>query len=356
MEGAGLSIVMQISRAAHAKVNLMLSVGNALPAEHAKAGYHPILSWFHAIALHDTLTLARAAGASRYDIVWAEDAPRMSLIDWPLEKDLAVRAHKALEAKVGKALPVTMRLEKRIPVGGGLGGGSSDAAAALLATRELYELDVSDEALREIAMTLGSDVAFFVDTGVAEDVEEGGEEGEGDAERGHAPGAAIVGGLGEEIERIAALDDALIVIVPEFGCATGEVYKAFDELRAKETRAYEIERALAGNKGRERLTGPRETMVKGRVERAMKAGRLDTDDLFNDLDKPAFMAEPRLGKLNTTLSSICRTPAHVTGSGSCLFVVPEPKKVEWTFGRVTKAIEAVQADVGPCVAILTRLI
>ena len=86
MEGAGLSIVMQISRAAHAKVNLMLSVGNALPAEHAKAGYHPILSWFHTIALHDTLTLARAAGASRYDIVWAEDAPRRSLIDWPLEK------------------------------------------------------------------------------------------------------------------------------------------------------------------------------------------------------------------------------------------------------------------------------
>lgn len=326
----------QVTRRAHGKINLMLSVGNALPADDAKAGYHPILSWFHAIDLHDTLTVKKAA-SSEYAISWASDASRGGEIDWPLEKDLAVRAHRALEAHVGKALPVVMRLEKRVPTGGGLGGGSSDAAAMLLAVREVYGLDVTDDALREIAMTLGSDVAFFVD-------------------EGDSPRPAIVGGLGEAIERVERVESDVILVVPGFGCATGGVYTAFDEQRAKEMRDYEIERALAGNKGRERTTGPRETMVRGRVERAIKAGAIDTGDLFNDLAKPAFSVEPRLGRLVTTLSNICRSPAHVTGSGSCVFVVPEPKKVEWMTGRVNKALEAVAGEVGPCGVVVTKTV
>lgn len=314
----------------------MLSVGNALPVEDAKAGFHPILSWFHAIDLHDTLTVTKAT-SSAYEILWASDAPRGGEIDWPLEKDLAVRAHRALEMHVGKTLPVAMKLEKRVPTGGGLGGGSSDAAAMMLAVREVYGLEVTDDALREIAMTLGSDVAFFVDAG-------------------ESPAPAIVGGLGEMIERVERIESDLILVVPGFGCATGGVYKAFDEQRAKEMRDYEIERALAGTKGRERTTGPRETMVRGRVERAIKAGRIDTDDLFNDLAKPAFSVEPRLGRLVTTLSNICRSPAHVTGSGSCVFLVPEPKKVEWMTGRVNKALEAVAGEVGPCSVLVSKTV
>lgn len=325
-----------MTRRAHGKVNLMLSVGNALPADDAKAGYHPILSWFHAVALHDTLTVTPAASSS-YEILWASDAPRGGEIDWPLEKDLAVRAHRALEAHVGKSLHVAMRLEKRVPTGGGLGGGSSDAAAMLLAVREAYTLDVTDETLREIAMTLGSDVAFFVD-------------------EGESPRPAIVGGLGEIIERVEQVESDVILVVPGFGCATGAVYTAFDEQRAKEMRDYEIERALSGTKGRERTTGPRETMVRGRVERAIKAGAIDTDDLFNDLAKPAFSVEPRLGRLVTTLSNICRSPAHVTGSGSCVFVLPEPKKVDWMMGRVAKALEAVRFDVGPCGVVASKTV
>ncbi len=326
----------QVTRRAHGKINLMLSVGNALPPEGEKAGYHPMLSWFHAIDLHDTLTVKKAA-SSGYEISWASDAPRGGEIDWPLEKDLAVRAHRALEAHVGKALPVAMRLEKRVPTGGGLGGGSSDAAAMLLAVREVYGLDVTDETLREIAMTLGSDIAFFID-------------------EGDRPRPAIVGGLGELIERVAPLESDVILVVPGFGCATGEVYKAFDEQRAKEMRDYEIERALSGTKGRERTTGPRETMVRGRVERAIKASKIDTEDLFNDLAKPAFGVEPRLGRLVTTLSNICRSPAHVTGSGSCVFVVPEAKKVEWMMGRVAKALEAVREEVGACNVVVSKTV
>src|SRR6185295_18407432 len=122
-------------------VNLALSVGPPLPAGDPRAGMHPIASWMHAIDLCDEVWITRlVTGASRLDIAWADDAPRPSPIDWPSEKDLAFRAHRLLEGDTGRALPAAIRIAKRIPVGGGLGGGSSDAAATLLALNDLFAL------------------------------------------------------------------------------------------------------------------------------------------------------------------------------------------------------------------------
>jgi 4-diphosphocytidyl-2-C-methyl-D-erythritol kinase len=317
----------------------MLSVGEALPEGHPQRGYHPIASWFAAIDLCDEIDVERLAdgAASRYDIRWASDAPRKSMIDWPLEQDLAVRAHQALEARIGLRLPIAMTLTKRIPVGGGMGGGSSDAAACLLAVREAFGLDVEDDGLREVAMGLGSDVAYFV------------EESDG------GPGMAVVSGLGEVIDRVGGdaphaanghserSPQPILLVVPAFGCETRAVYQAFDEAMAAELREYRMDRAVAGATGRERSTGPREQMVRTRAAKMIERGEIDTDLLFNDLARPAFAVEPRLGQLVTALSNATRSPAHVTGSGSCVFLAPPRARLEWFETRVRRTCEALSA-------------
>src|SRR5215831_1553762 len=129
---------------AYAKVNLCLSVG-APVTEGPKAGFHPIASWMQAIDLYDEVTIRRLpAGAkeSEYTVRWADDAPCQTPIDWPLEKDLGVRAHRALEAPTGPGFAVSIDIAKRIPVGGGLGGGSSDAAAVLLGMPAIVAMEM----------------------------------------------------------------------------------------------------------------------------------------------------------------------------------------------------------------------
>jgi 4-diphosphocytidyl-2C-methyl-D-erythritol kinase len=299
-----------ITRAAHAKLNLMLSVGAPVAPGQPRAGYHPICSWFACVELHDDVEVRPLApgSASEHVIACAEDAVRATPIDWPLEKDLAVRAHRALEAALGRDLPARIEVRKRIPVGGGLGGGSADAGATLLALREAFGLDIDDAALAAIGATLGSDVAFFVD--------------------GEAPVArpALVSGLGEVVERVDRIEQSLVLVLAPFGCATGPVYKAFDEAYEQSQKRYELDRAVRGLSGPERGTGPREQMVRGRAERMLRAGRLEDELLFNDLAKPAFSVEPRLGQLVTALANGLRTGAHVTGSGSGVFLVPQPDR------------------------------
>src|SRR5688572_1918801 len=153
---------------APAKLNLALSVGPPAPE---LGGFHPIASWMMTVELFDELTLTRLEPGvlSRYAIVWHKDARRRSEINWSLTKDLAVRAHHALEKHIGRVgeFPVQMKLEKRIPVGGGMGGGSSDAAAMLRALNDLYELNLPREELAKVGATLGSDVPFLVHGGSA---------------------------------------------------------------------------------------------------------------------------------------------------------------------------------------------
>src|SRR6185295_16025504 len=110
---------------------------------------------------------------------------------------------------------------KRIPVGSGLGGGSSDAGAVIRALLHHSPNAMSAEAVTQVAMSLGSDVAFFA----AESPD-------------HRPQAALVTGLGDKIRRVDSVPGELVLIIPPYGCPTGPVYKAFDQL-LKETAAQE---------------------------------------------------------------------------------------------------------------------
>src|SRR5262245_57657896 len=101
----------------------------------------------HCISLWHDVRIERLEGrASRFEVGFADggSAP------WPLERDLAFRAHAAMERTAGRPLPVAVRVSKRIPAEAGLGGGSSDAAATLLALNELFALGMSAERLAEI--------------------------------------------------------------------------------------------------------------------------------------------------------------------------------------------------------------
>ncbi len=267
---------MRVTGRAYAKLNLALSVGPPLPASHAKAGMHPIASWMHSIDLWDDVEVETlAAGPSRLEILWAADAPRPSPIDWPPEKDLGARAHRLLEGEAGRELPASIRMTKRVPVGGGLGGGSSDAAAVLLGVNRAFGLGLSLPRLAELSRGLGSDVAYFLDE--------------------QSPARpAIVTGLGDRVERTARAAGWAVLVIPAFGCATGAVYRAFDGLGAQRLRDAEV--------------------------RSLAAGPIDAGRLFNDLTGAAAMVQPGLGPLLERVERASGRPVCISGSGSTLFV------------------------------------
>jgi len=195
--------------------------------------------------------------------------------------NLAVHAAALLLGHVpeGDGLGASLWLRKRIPAGAGLGGGSADAAAVLVALRELlraeHEIDVDDGELLQLAATLGSDVPFCVAGG----------------------GAAWMRGRGEVLEPVALPETLpVIVAVPPFRLATPDVYRAFDEL------------------GGERS---------GRVVAAPDPVVPLVAELRNDLEPAAETVEPALRDFRLELESAAGVPALLAGSGSAYALVPK---------------------------------
>jgi 4-diphosphocytidyl-2-C-methyl-D-erythritol kinase len=187
--------------------------------------------------------------------------------------NLALRAAEALLVRAGRAgHGVQLSLRKRIPARCGLGGGSADAAAALLAVRRLIDVDVDDTGVLELAARLGSDVPFCV--------------------RG---GAAWMRGRGDDLEPVELpLGLPMLVALPPFRLATPDVYRAWDE-----------------------LGGPRAT----RVVPAPPWVDALLPELVNDLEPAAERIEPRLVQFRERLEAVAGAPALLAGSGSG-YVVP----------------------------------
>lgn len=180
---------------AYAKVNLTMAVG-----EKRLDGYHEVVSVMQRVSLHDTLT----AEQTREGITLTCSDPALP----SGEENIAHRAASLFFRETGIAGGAALTLEKRIPSQAGLGGGSSDAASALLALRKLYAPALSDTELETMAAALGSDVPFFI--------------------RG---GTQLATGRGEVLSPLPPLTDGWFVIVkPTESFSTPAMYRRLDEL------------------------------------------------------------------------------------------------------------------------------
>jgi 4-diphosphocytidyl-2-C-methyl-D-erythritol kinase len=261
---------------ARAKINLFLRVLARRPD-----GYHDIETVFQALELHDELVFRTESGASRLHVPGHPDLEN--------EENLVLRAVRLLEGETGHRLPVSVRLDKRIPVAGGLGGGSSDAGATLVAVRALFDLDVSDPTLFELAQTLGADVPFFL------------------------KGGTVVGeGIGERLTPVSLSTDYHVLLVnPGFSVATGLVYAEFS-------------RTLTG-KSREST-----------VWNVLKRSPAWEDLLQNDLQPIAENLYPEIAEIRSVMKNSNLELVLMSGSGPTIFALGEKDRVE----RVRAALPA----------------
>ncbi len=183
------------------KINLHLDVGARRPD-----GFHNLKSIFHLVSLHDLIEIAyeESTGMSQVflDLIGVSPCPP--------EKNIAyLAAHLFLkEARISAT--VKIRLEKRIPAGAGLGGGSSNAAAILLGLNSLSSRRLSEEKLNELAATLGSDVPFFL-----------------------MGGAALVTGRGEFVSPLTPCQGLpILIVVAPVHVSTGEAFALLDDQKA----------------------------------------------------------------------------------------------------------------------------
>jgi 4-diphosphocytidyl-2-C-methyl-D-erythritol kinase len=188
-------------------------------------------------------------------------------------QNLAARAAEDLLVHAGRSgHGVRLSLSKKIPAGAGLGGGSADAAAAMVAVRRMLEIDVDDAGLEKLGAALGSDVAFCL--------------------RG---GAAWMRGRGELLEHLELpVGLPFLVALPPFRLSTADVYRAWDDLGRPESSR--------------RVAAPAEV-----------AHLLP--ELCNDLEPAAEVVEPRLAEFRAAVEEAANAPALLAGSGSA-YVVP----------------------------------
>lgn len=191
---------------APAKVNLFLDIGAKRPD-----GYHDAISIMHALMLHDVLRMKLEPGRGEGLSVELLCIAREGLVplDVPVERNIVTKAVRLLAATVGRTGDETLAVcvEKHIPAEAGLGGGSSDAAAALLGAAHLWGVPADDPRIEEAARSLGADVAFFL----------------------HG-GCACFTGVGDVFaHNLQPMNTNVVLVKPEGGVSTAAAYRAFDE-------------------------------------------------------------------------------------------------------------------------------
>lgn len=187
---------------AQSKINLVFQVG-----PRRIDGYHDVASIYQSLELEE---LVRVEPSDSWEVVITGDLPGIDSIPTG-EANLVVLAAKVLAQAVGISNPQPMRfsIEKKVPVAGGMAGGSADAAAALVALNQAWCLGLETEELLKIGASVGADVPF-----------------------GILGGTALGTGTGAELVVLPPTNPLhVLLIFSEFGLSTPEVFKAFDELR-----------------------------------------------------------------------------------------------------------------------------
>jgi 4-diphosphocytidyl-2-C-methyl-D-erythritol kinase len=255
----------QLSLRAPAKINWSLEITGR-----RSDGYHQLRSLMQNIDLYDTVVITPSSQAS----CRCFPAP-----DCPLEDNLALRAWRLLKERFSLPGELEIEINKQIPPGRGLAGGSADAAAVLLGVNMLFELNLTPAQLGELAFPLGADIPFCLQGGLA-----------------------LVEGAGELVRPYQPLTlYRLLLVDPGFSLSTAEVYRRYDELPP----AWEL--------------APQLTQLLPALLLGDRAGI--AAHLGNMLQAAALEMAPELDSYLALLES-AGCAAWISGSGSCLLALP----------------------------------
>lgn len=256
----------RIEVAAPAKLNLALLVGPVRPD-----GFHEIASLMLPVTLADLVTVERTPGAG-LDVA-CDVAPGVD--------NLATKLVRELESRLDRTFEVRVAIDKRVPPGGGLGGGSSDAAATLLALERLFSLELSPRLRYEVAAAVGSDVPFFLWTG-----------------------AQLAMGRGQVLKDVELPALHLVIAMPDVGLSTAAVYRWRDEDADVTLKEF----------------APRARLLASRVQTAATAA--DVAGLVaNDLEPSVVARRAEVADLIESLRGSGALAAAMTGSGAAVFGV-----------------------------------
>jgi 4-diphosphocytidyl-2-C-methyl-D-erythritol kinase len=248
----------------YAKINLTLDV-----LGRRSDGYHELVTIMQTVDLYDTICLTNAEDGQVQTVC---TRPELNNAD-----NLAARAAQAIRQRLGLTRGLLIELDKRVPVAAGLGGGSGNAAAVLLALRQWWNLPLTAEELHEIAASLGSDVPFFLSGGLA-----------------------LCEGRGEHIQPLAlTLPPAqrwLLLLKPGIGVATPAVFRALTARDYSDGRP--SQRVLAD----------------------LQAGRTPhSEDLYNSLEHGVLERYPLVAEARDAMLHAGAPFARLSGSGPTLF-------------------------------------
>lgn len=265
---------MPITLPSFAKVNLHLRVLGK-----REDGYHDIFTVFQTVSLHDTITFEESAS----EIVLECDEPNV-----PTDiRNLVVKAANRIRDRYQVLKGAYIRIEKRIPMGGGLGGGSSNAAVALIGLTRLWRLNARVQDLEPIAADLGADVPFFLH------------------------GGTMIGeGLGTSLNEVAEFEaENMIIVTPDVHVSTAAAYEA---LRA-------------------------ESLTNAEANRILRVCRSEAESpdflhsaLRNDFETTVFAAFPEIGPAKQKLVDLGARQVLMSGSGSSVFAIFDKEETRQT--------------------------